>query len=49
MIGASPFVESVWLVVGAFELQLILLVVFPAVAIGVAIKFMRNLGTKKDE
>jgi hypothetical protein len=43
MIGSSPFVESLWLVVANLETHLIVSIVFPAIVIGIGIKFMRNL------
>ena len=47
MIGSSPFIESLWLVVSNLETQFIVGILFPALAIGVAIKFMRNLHKEK--
>jgi hypothetical protein len=47
MIGASPFIESLWILVTQIETQLLVAIVFPAIAIGIAIKFMRNLHKEK--
>jgi hypothetical protein len=40
MTGASPFIESVWLVVANLEIRLVVEVLFPVILLGVMVKFI---------
>lgn len=43
MIGSSPFIESLWIIVSSLETRLIFAAVFPAIVVGIAVRFLKTL------